>query len=226
MVDGGKPPVIEFVTPGVGKVLDGGNRKAGCAPFGSTIISVGPPPIIGRSNVRPTVLGGCAIIPPGLIGPTGVAVPGVATGVPDGVVTAGPPGALPASEPDGLTRVELPTPTPLTPLAAPPAPAPTELPAAGPAAVPWAAIPMGSAIVIAKVPKIAFMEIPSCSVSKGQLRRFSEGGQCLVRYASANRGATNRGAGVRFSANRTHSTSRIFERHRLLRPSYTTGHSL
>jgi hypothetical protein len=154
-VDGGKPPaeVTVFVTTGVGNVLEGGKRKVGWMPLGSTIVSVGPPPIIPRSNVRPTVVGGRADMPPGLIVPTGAAVPGVAIGVPDGVV-----GVWPASAPLGLIAPVPATPALRAPLTA--ADAPTEDPAAALPEPTWAERVIGSAIETAKVPKIAFMKKP------------------------------------------------------------------
>src|SRR6187200_3027642 len=122
--------------------------------------------MVDRSKVRPAVCGGCAVIPPGLIGPTGTAVPGV----PTGAVVAGavnPPGAAglcPASEPVGLT-----VPLPATPALR--APAAVLLPPAGaPPVATWADTAIGRIIEIAKLRKITFIEENSYRKAPGQLR--------------------------------------------------------
>jgi hypothetical protein len=164
-VDAGKPPAPAAVVPllgkvGVGNELAGGNRNVGWLPAGSITASDGGPAIVDRSNVRPAVWGGWAVIPPGLIGPTGTAVPGVPTGAgvvgTGAVIAPGIVGLCPASTPDGLTAPEPATPALRAPAAALLAPAGE--PAAAPPAATCAQTAIGRTADIAKVPKIAFMK--------------------------------------------------------------------
>ena len=90
-------PTPKFVMIGCGKVLAGGKPNVGCGAAELTTVSVGGPPMVERSNVRPATCGGVAVIPPGLTGAAGVTVPGVTTAELDGALAprTGAAGAIP-----------------------------------------------------------------------------------------------------------------------------------